>query len=453
MSAGEPPVRTPAIGRGAADSLRRRMLAVADAMAVLGALLALGVLPGSVGEQSLWAAVLLPAAVVLAKLEGLYDRDHRVLRPLAADEIPSLVTWATACTAVTFAALALSGASVSASAALRAWLVILVSAPLLRAVARQLWRRVVPAERVLIIGRGEPAEALRRKLELFPDIHVRAHDEVETVAMAMPRLDDVDRIVLVVSDLDEDAMAGLLSECRERSIKLGLVPPARALFNTAVRLDHVAELPIVQYNTWPVARSTLWLKRVVDVAVSMCALVLLSPLFMACAIAIRLDSGGSPFFRQQRAGRDGVPFTILKFRTMTSGADRRLEEVVNLSELEQPAFKLQSDPRVTRVGRVLRKASLDELPQLVNVLLGPMSLVGPRPEQVEIVAMYEPEDRLRLSVKPGMTGPMQIYGRGDLSFQERIAVEREYIENVSLRRDAHILISTLSIVARGRGAY
>jgi exopolysaccharide biosynthesis polyprenyl glycosylphosphotransferase len=428
------------------------MLAGADAMAVLGALFALGVLPGSAGEQALWAAVLLPAVIVLAKLEGLYDRDYQVLRPLAADEIPSLVTWATASTALTFAALALSGAPVSASTALRTWLVILVSAPLLRAVARQLWRRVVPTERVLIIGTGEPAEALRRKLELFPDIHVRAH-EAETVALAMPRLDDLDRIVLVVSDLDEDAMVELLKECRERSIKLGLVPPARVLFNTAVRLDHVAELPIVQYNTWPVARSTLWLKRVVDVAASACALVLLSPLFLACAIAVSLDSRGSPFFRQRRAGRDGVPFTMLKFRTMTSGADRCLEEVVNLNELDQPAFKLQSDPRVTRVGRVLRQTSLDELPQLVNVLLGPMSLVGPRPEQVEVVAMYEPEDRLRLSVKPGMTGPMQIYGRGDLSFEERLAVEREYVENLSLRRDAHILISTLSIVARRRGAY
>jgi exopolysaccharide biosynthesis polyprenyl glycosylphosphotransferase len=306
---------------------------------------------------------------------------------------------------------------------------------------------------VLIIGTGEPVEALRRKLDLFPDIHVRAYDEAETIALAMPRLDDVDRIVLVIPELDKDAMVELLDECRRRCIKLGLVPPARVLFNTAVRLDHIAELPIVQYNTWAVERSTLWLKRIVDVFASALALVLFSPLFVACAIAVSLDSNGSPFFTQRRAGRDGVPFTMLKFRTMTSGADLRLEEVVNLDELDQPAFKLHSDPRVTTVGRVLRQASLDELPQLVNVLRGQMSLVGPRPEQVEVVAMYEPEHRLRLSVKPGITGPMQIYGRGDLTFEERIAVEREYIENLSLRRDAHILISTLSIVARGRGAY
>jgi lipopolysaccharide/colanic/teichoic acid biosynthesis glycosyltransferase len=144
---------------------------------------------------------------------------------------------------------------------------------------------------------------------------------------------------------------------------------------------------------------------------------------------------------------------MLKFRTMEDGADDRLGELVDIGELEEPAFKLRDDPRVTSVGRLLRRTSLDELPQLVNVVRGEMSLVGPRPEQVEIVEHYTPEQRFRLSVKPGITGPMQVYGRGALRFDERLAVERDYIENFSVGRDLHILALTIVPVLRRRGAY
>jgi lipopolysaccharide/colanic/teichoic acid biosynthesis glycosyltransferase len=144
---------------------------------------------------------------------------------------------------------------------------------------------------------------------------------------------------------------------------------------------------------------------------------------------------------------------MLKFRTMEDGADNRLGEFVDLGALEEPAFKLLDDPRITSVGRLLRRTSLDELPQLVNVILGEMSLVGPRPEQVEVVEHYTPEQRFRLSVKPGMTGPMQVYGRGALRFDERLAVERDYIENVSVGRDLRILALTIAPVLWRRGAY
>jgi lipopolysaccharide/colanic/teichoic acid biosynthesis glycosyltransferase len=158
------------------------------------------------------------------------------------------------------------------------------------------------------------------------------------------------------------------------------------------------------------------------------------------------------FFRQLRAGQGGHPFRILKFRTMVADAERRLSSLLSFDELEQPMFKLEHDPRVTRVGRVLRRASLDELPQLWNVLRGDMSLVGPRPEQLELVQRYTPEHRFRLAVKPGVTGPMQVYGRGRLTFEERLAVEREYIENLSLGRDFRLLAMTFSAVASRKGA-
>jgi len=144
---------------------------------------------------------------------------------------------------------------------------------------------------------------------------------------------------------------------------------------------------------------------------------------------------------------------MLKFRTMVVDAEARLGEVVSLDDLTEPMFKLRRDPRVTRLGRLLRRTSLDELPQLVNVLKGEMSLVGPRPEQIELVERYTPAQRFRLEAKPGITGPMQVYGRGELTLEERLAVEREYIENLSITRDIRILALTVATVLSGRGAY
>ena len=144
---------------------------------------------------------------------------------------------------------------------------------------------------------------------------------------------------------------------------------------------------------------------------------------------------------------------MLKFRTMVANAEELLPGLVQLDRLREPVFKLVDDPRVTRVGRFLRRTSLDELPQLVNVVRGDMSLVGPRPEQVELVERYAPEHRFRLVVKPGLTGPMQVYGRGRLDFDERLAVEREYIENLSLGRDLRILALTLARSLPARGAW
>jgi lipopolysaccharide/colanic/teichoic acid biosynthesis glycosyltransferase len=215
----------------------------------------------------------------------------------------------------------------------------------------------------------------------------------------------------------------------------------------------VAELPFVEYHTGDASVSTHMLKRASDIVVSAAALVVVSPVLVVAAIAIKLDSRGPVLYVQRRAGLEGRPFRMLKFRTMVDGAHHRLEEVVQLDGLDDPMFKLRDDPRVTRAGRILRRWSLDELPQLLNVLRGDMSLVGPRPEQVELVERYRPEHRFRLDARPGMTGPMQVFGRGDLAFDERLAVEREYIENVSLGRDIRILAMTIPVVISGRGAF
>lgn len=185
------------------------------------------------------------------------------------------------------------------------------------------------------------------------------------------------------------------------------------------------------------------IKRVVDLITSLLSLILLSPLFAIVALAIKLDSPGPVIFRQQRLGKGGEPFTIFKFRTMVDGAER-----VGLG-----LMTAENDPRITRVGRFLRRTSLDELPQLINVLRGEMSLVGPRPAPTSHAEQYTGRDILRLSVRPGITGWAQVNGRNELTWDERIRLDIEYVENWSLWWDFKILWMTLMTVVSSRGVY
>jgi len=256
-----------------------------------------------------------------------------------------------------------------------------------------------------------------------------------------------------VPELDEATLARVVSSCRATGVKLSVMPPMRAMLGTAVQLNHIAEMPVIEYGTWGTSWSTMALKRVADVVLSAVGIVILAPLMLVIAFAVRFTSRGPALFRQVRAGRDGKPFKILKFRTMCHDAEERISEVISPDELAEPMFKLREDPRVTKVGRYLRRTSLDELPQLLNVLRGDMSLVGPRPEELWLVERYGETQRFRLQMRPGLTGPMQVHGRGELNFQERLAVEREYVENYSIRKDLKILLRTVLVVWRGPGAY
>jgi exopolysaccharide biosynthesis polyprenyl glycosylphosphotransferase len=427
-------------------------------LAAVAAIAAFALLGG--GTQAfVWGVAAVPLWILMAKLQGLYDRDHRALRHLTADEGSSILIWSFACTGATVLLLiTTSTGRIELDAVLGAWLVGFGAAFLLRAGSRALWRAIVPPERALIIGAGSLAAATRRKLELFPDIHMEILAERQDCTLADLNgnsgwLAAADRVVLASQAITEEVLAELLVECRRRGIRLSVVPPARGMFGTAVQLSHVAELPVIEYNTWDVSRSTLLLKRSLDVAVSAAALAVLAPVLGLAGLAVKLGSPGPVLFAQWRAGKDGRRFRMYKFRTMCADAEHRLSEVVSLEDLDEPMFKVRRDPRVTRVGAFLRRTSIDELPQLLNVLKGEMSLVGPRPEQMEVVARYEPEHFFRLSMKPGMTGPMQVYGRGELSFEERLAVERDYIENLSLGRDVRMIILTFAAVVHGRGAF
>jgi exopolysaccharide biosynthesis polyprenyl glycosylphosphotransferase len=263
----------------------------------------------------------------------------------------------------------------------------------------------------------------------------------------------LDRVIVASERIDPEFIGQLAGVCRTEHAKLNVVSPLRGRAGAVPRLSEVADLPILEYDTRDPSRSTILIKRAFDLVFASAGLLVLAPLFPLVLAAIKLDSRGPAIFVQLRAGRLGVPFRMYKLRTMTVDAERELEELVSLDALAEPMFKLRADPRVTRVGRFLRRFSLDELPQLVNVLRGQMSIVGPRPEQIEVVQRYRPEHRFRLDVKPGMTGPMQVYGRGDLAFAERLAVELDYVENPSLGRDLRILLQTIPAALRGRGAY
>ena len=441
------------------DALLRRMLALGDAVSALLGSASLGFLFGSDFAHLLWSALFLPVWLLLAKILGLYDRDHRALRHVTVDELPAIFIWGTIGVSLLSLALARTPAGpISPSEAVCAWLIVVSAAFVLRASARMIWRWITPPARTLIVGGGALGAATRRKIELFPDIHVEVVAEWDDLPpqgleASADALGDLDRVILASQAIDEESIARLVMYCRRRNMNLSVVPPVRGMLGTAVQLNHVADLPVVEYNTWDVSRSTLLLKRALDVTVALVALVVLAPLMIPIALAIKLDSSGPVFFTQLRAGQNGRPFRIRKFRTMISDAESQLPELVPFDALRDPMFKLPADPRVTRVGRFLRRTSLDELPQLANVLNGQMSLVGPRPEQVELVDRYAPDQLFRLAVRPGLTGPMQVYGRGRLTFEERLAVERDYIENLSLGRDLRILALTMSAVASGRGAF
>jgi exopolysaccharide biosynthesis polyprenyl glycosylphosphotransferase len=195
------------------------------------------------------------------------------------------------------------------------------------------------------------------------------------------------------------------------------------------------------------------LKSGFDRALAFAALLLLAPLFVLVAVTIRLGDGGPALFRQTRVGKDGRPFTVYKFRTMVVDAEVRKAQLVVLNETGGVLFKMRKDPRITPVGELLRRFSLDELPQLINVIRGDMSLVGPRPPLPDEVAKYLDHVRRRLVVKPGITGLWQVNGRSDLSWDESVRLDLRYVENWSLMLDLQILWKTLSAVVGGSGAY
>jgi exopolysaccharide biosynthesis polyprenyl glycosylphosphotransferase len=262
----------------------------------------------------------------------------------------------------------------------------------------------------------------------------------------------VDDVIFAVARRDLDRLEDLFLQLQEQGIRvrfaMNIFPHTRAV----VQLEDLDGMPILTYSTTPTNVLQLLAKRLIDVAVAVSVLVLALPVIGLIALAIKLSSGGTVLFRQMRCGLNGRVFTLYKFRTMVEGAESRRRELQHLNEMAGPVFKLRRDPRVTWLGRFLRRFSLDELPQLWNVLRGDMSLVGPRPPIPEEVAQYQRWQRRRLSMKPGLTCLWQISGRNDLDFDRWMQLDLEYIDSWSPMLDFKILLKTIPAVLSGRGA-
>ncbi|MCU1245861.1 MAG: UDP-glucose:undecaprenyl-phosphate glucose-1-phosphate transferase, partial [Acidobacteria bacterium] len=262
----------------------------------------------------------------------------------------------------------------------------------------------------------------------------------------------IDEIVFAVTRKKLDEMKQIFLLCEELGVRTRV---AMNFFQNRVARIEIEELegvPFLTFTTTPSNESQLALKRLLDIAVSMTTLFIAAPIILLVSLAIRFSSPGSVFFKQKRIGLNGRMFTLYKFRTMINDAHARRSEVEHLNEMTGPVFKSRSDPRVTPVGRVLRKFSLDELPQLWNVFKGDMSLVGPRPPIPEEVAEYHRWHRRRLSMKPGLTCLWQVSGRNNVDFDRWMQMDLQYIDNWSPSLDLKILLRTIPAVLLGKGA-
>jgi exopolysaccharide biosynthesis polyprenyl glycosylphosphotransferase len=458
-------------GRRRRGALLRRLLAMSDWSALAISLFVVTAATTATDLATLfWAILFSPAWILVVKLHGLYDNDHRRIRHSTLDEMPSLVSASVLGTLVLDGLLALSPVGpLTPASAIAVGVGTLVLSFSGRGTLRFLWHRLTTLATGVVVGPAHAADTIARRVFTHPEARLALvgylSERSDELAVELPRLgsfDDIstvaadyaiERVIVTEQEMSERAAERLIEECKAEGLALTFLPQHFGLLGPGIELNRLAELPVLDFRFSDPPRSTIAMKRCLDVFVSGVGMALLSPLLLVAALATLIDSGRPVFFRQQRAGKDGKPFTMMKFRTMVADAEERLGELIDLSKLDEPAFKIPDDPRITRVGRVLRRSSIDELPQLVNVLRGDMSLVGPRPEEEAVVALYDERQRARLAIKPGLTGPMQIYGRSDLTFDERLALERDYLDNLSLLTDLEILLRTPRAIVRGEGAY
>jgi exopolysaccharide biosynthesis polyprenyl glycosylphosphotransferase len=453
-----------------------RMLVAGDALAALAAaavaLLALGLTstPRAGLTYILIAGLVWP---LLAFSIGLYRSDQLTAWASAISEVPRafvavmLITWplfGAASLLSLDSEIALTFLTVAATAAFAA-----VSRTVVRA---GLHRAPELRQRTLILGSGVVAGQVVKKLQdngQFGLIPVgMVDDEVHDVGTPdlpwLGRFGDldtiietqqIDRVIIAFSRASHEQLLESIRACRDAGVAIDVVPRLFEFLEGVQALDQVGGLPVLSIGAASLTSISMAAKRGLDLVGSLFVITVLSPLMIAIAIAIKLESRGPVFFRQPRAGRRRSSFQLIKFRSMYIDAERRKREFEDLNEAgDGVMFKIREDPRVTRVGRFIRRYSLDELPQLFNVLRGEMSLVGPRPLIFpETDALEEHWHLRRLELRPGLTGPWQIYGRSQTPFQEMVRFDYQYVAGWSLARDIEILLATLPAVISGRGAY
>jgi exopolysaccharide biosynthesis polyprenyl glycosylphosphotransferase len=337
---------------------------------------------------------------------------------------------------------------------------------------RQLRKRGLGVDRVLIVGAGEVGRTVMRNIVAQPGLgyHIvgfvdddpekggmdigrfRALGETTNIPRLVKEL-AIDEVILTLPWMYHRKIVSIIAQCERQHVRVRIVPD---LFQMTLSHLHTVDLggiPMIGVQEIAISRGQTLLKRVMDVALSLLGLVLLLPLFLLIALAIRLDSPGPVIFHQIRVGKGERLFAMYKFRSMREKAEEEQEQLMDQNEASGPLFKIKNDPRVTGVGRLLRRASLDELPQLLNVLRGHMSIVGPRPAPPSEVQRYQPWHKRRLEVSPGITGLWQVSGRSQLTFDEMVLLDLYYIENWSPGLDVQIMFRTIPQFIFGDGAY
>ena len=334
-------------------------------------------------------------------------------------------------------------------------------------------RRGIGVARVLIVGAGEVGRAVARSIVARPELGYQivgfVDDDPEagnrdlgrirglgptTNLASILRASRVDEVIITLPWMHHRKILAVVGECQQCSVKARVVPDLFQMSLSHVDVQELDGIPLLGLREARISGFNLALKRVVDVVGGLVGLVVLAIIYLPVALAIKLESPGPVLYGQERVGRGGRRlFRIYKFRSMYDGADEQLESLKGKNEADGPLFKMRDDPRRTRVGKLLRCLTLDEWPQIINVLKGDMSLVGPRPNRPSEVAAYEPWHRRRLDVRPGMPGLWQVSGRSDVPFDEMVLLDIYYIDNWSFLLDITITLRTVPHVLFGRGAY
>jgi exopolysaccharide biosynthesis polyprenyl glycosylphosphotransferase len=440
------------------EATKRRLLAMGDAAAV--SLVVFGILSRfGASAAGLAVAVILPIVLVVFHLTGLYGRDELRLGHTTLDEAPlllqltGLLALGAAILLPSIGYVGLDGAEIAAI-----WGASFVAILCARTCARAVARRILPDERCLVIGEMAQAERIRHKIatsaaraEVIGYLPISGaviadHADPETIRAVVEEV-GAHRLIIAGSIADADS-AEFVRVVKAVGVPISLLPQIFGVVGSAASIDNLEGMTMLGVPCFGLHRFSRRLKRALDLIGSTVGLLLISPVLAAIAAAIRIDSNGPIFFRQTRVGRDGRPFSIFKFRSMVADADQHKDALRTEGGAHgNGLFKIHGDPRITRVGRFLRKTSLDELPQLFNVLRGEMSLVGPRPlvvdEDCQIMGLH----RSRLYLTPGMTGPWQLL-RARVQLQEMVEIDYLYVTNWSLWQDLKIMLRTVGHVAR-----
>jgi exopolysaccharide biosynthesis polyprenyl glycosylphosphotransferase len=455
------------------DALARRALAVADVLAAATAVLALGVFSGEPLLRG-GALLTLPLLVLILQPAGLYHRDEHLLHRTTLDEVPALFQVTTLYALVASLAADLTSAEpMQARDIAVLWLLLFVLAVIGRRLARCLVPRLAPPERCLVLGDTATAAFLSRKFGISFAVkavvvgRVPLSDEVVQDANgpatlgAVPVLGDladlaetlvvhdVHRVIIASSDSADSLEA--IRVVKSLGVKISLLPRLLEVVGSSFEFDDVDGVTLLGIRRSELNRSSHLIKRAIDVIAATVGLVVLAPALALIALLIRLDSPGGVLYRQKRIGRHGREFLMLKFRSMVDGADAQKAALLDRNETEG-LFKIADDPRITKVGAWLRASSLDELPQLWNILRGEMSLVGPRPLVPDDDAKIHGWQRKRLNVPPGMTGVWQILGSTRVPLEEMVKLDYLYGATWSLWLDLKILLRTVTYVLARRSA-